>query len=139
MLVLTLSFVLFRPRQPVAEVIVPTATEPVKAPVRATPDHAPRPPLPVVEAIPAAPLPEPIVNFAPDASIPRLPEPALSQPMLRGVKYTSRSREALSIEGDSSLHKWTMEGSMIGGKIEIEDAQIDIAQESIPGARERGA
>src|SRR6266705_1472853 len=40
----------------------------------------------------------------------------------------------VKLEGDSSLHEWTMEGAIIGGSLEIDSTvKIDTAEKTIAG------
>ncbi len=52
--------------------------------------------------------------------------------------YTAQPKGSkIIIEGDSTVHKWTMEGPLIGGKVEFPaGVKIDMAQATVPGLAE---
>jgi hypothetical protein len=79
----------------------------------------------------STPAPEPSAQPAMrNAAVPD--RASAASPLLPGQRFTARSGSRVRIEGTSNMHDWQVEGSLIGGYVEL-GANLETGREVTPG------
>jgi len=102
-------------------------------------NQAPQPPVEPATPTPANPAPAPPVSGATQPTTGPANPPLLAAPLGETVRYGYRQGTKVTIEGTSTIHDWTVEGSIIGGAFEVEAAFVaDRSLKSVPSLRTKG-
>ncbi len=105
-------------------------------------NQAPHPPVEPAPSTPASPASEPPASGATQPGAGPAHPPLLATtvtPLGETVRYGYRQGTKVTIEGTSTIHDWTVEGSIIGGAFEVESTFVtDRSLKSVPSLRTKG-